>query len=196
MCIIYITVCLYGVTAITKTMCFQRTDRGTDELDRPIENTSFIVKDFDKCDYVHNIECNMTGLTIIQMNVRGITQKKGKITELLDNCVKGRSVDVILLCEMWLMTFSPTIKIPGYNLHHIDRSNKKGGGVGILVSSKLRHKHRPDLDYTGMIVENITIEIALRNNSFVLCSAMYRLPNTNAHAFIDKFSKIVCNYKK
>ena len=177
-------------------MCFQRTDRGTDVLDRPIDNMSFIVKDFDKCDYVHNVECNISDLMIIQMNVRGITHKKGKITELLDNCVKDKSVDVILLCETWLTPFSPTIQIPGYEFYHIDRSNKKGSGVGILVSNKLRHKHRPDLDYTSTIVENITIEIALRNNSFVLCSAMYRLPNTNAHTFIDEFSKIVCNYKK
>ena len=187
---------LQSVTVLLLTMCFQKIDRGTDVLNRPIENMSFVVEEFDKCDYVDSIKCNKNDLTFIQLNVCGITHKKTKITELLDNCIKGGPVDVILLCETCLTPFSPTIHIPGYDFYHIDRSNKKGGGVGILVSNKLRHKHRPDLECSSTILENITIEIALRNNSFVLCSAMYRPPNTSAHDFIDDFSRIVCNLKK
>ena len=40
---------------------------------------------------------------------------------------------------------------------------KKGGGVGILVSNRLRHKHRPDLELKCSSLENITVEIALQN---------------------------------
>ena len=122
-------------------MCFQKVDQGTDALGRKIESTNFIIEDFDKCDYVEQIETTSNDLTFIQLNVRGITNKKSKITHLLESCIKGKEVDVIQLCETWLTPFSPTIVLPGYKLYHIDRSNKKGGGVGILVSRRLKHKH-------------------------------------------------------
>ena len=115
-------------------MCFQKIDRGSDALGRKIKGTNFTIEDFDKCDYVEQIETATNDLTFVQLNVRGITNKRMKISQLLENCVKGREVDVILLCETWLTPFSPTIALPGYDFYHIDRSNKKGGGVGILVS--------------------------------------------------------------
>ena len=37
------------------------------------------------------------------------------------------------------------ITIPGYDLYRQDRTQKKGGGVAILISNKLRHCARQDL---------------------------------------------------
>ena len=80
---------------------------------------------FDKCDYVEQIKTSTDDLTFVQLNVHGITNKTVQITQLLENCVKGREADVVLLCETWLSPFSPSIAIPGYEFYHIDRSNKK-----------------------------------------------------------------------
>ena len=66
---------------------------------------------------------NHDDLMIIQLNVQGITNKKEKIIHLLENSIKGQEVDVILLCETWLISFSPTIDIPRYDFYHINRSN-------------------------------------------------------------------------
>ena len=114
-------------------MCFQKIDHGSDALGRNIDCIKFTIEDFDNCDYIEQIETTTNDLIFVQLNVWRITHKQSKIVALLENCVKGKDVDVILLCETWLNPFSPTISLPGYNFYHIDRSNKKGGGVGILV---------------------------------------------------------------
>ena len=87
------------------------------------------------------------------------------------------------------------ILLPGYDFYHIDRSNKKGGGIGILVSKHLKHKHRPDLESACSFLENITIELELKNKHSVICTLRYRPPNANACEFIEKFSELVCKLK-
>ena len=176
-------------------MCFQKIDRGSDALGRNIDCIKFTIEDFDSCDYVEQIDTTTNDLTFVQLNVRGITHKQAKIVDLLENCVKGKDVDVILLCETWLNPFSPTILLPGYNFYHIDRSNKKGGGIGILVSKHLKHKHRPHLESTCSSLENITIELELKNKHSVICTSIYRPPNANAFEFIEEFSDLVCKLK-
>ena len=172
-------------------MCFQKIDRGTDSLGWHIDELSYVVEEYDNCDYVEHVNIDPKDVTIVQLNVHGVASKQTKIIHLLENCVKGSNVDVILLCETWLSPFSPTVSLPGFVFYHIDRSNKRGGGVGILLSKKLKHKHRPDLEVLNSVLENITVEILLRNNQKLLCTSMYRPPNTNASEFIEAFSDIV-----
>ena len=57
---------------ITVHMCFQKVDRGTDALGRKIDCTNFTIEDFNKCDYVEQIETSTNDLTFIQLNVHGI----------------------------------------------------------------------------------------------------------------------------
>ena len=186
---------LFWIVLLIVHMCFQKIDRGTGALGRRIECSNFTIEDFDKCDYVEQIETSTNDLTFVQLNVRGITNKKLKITQLLESCIKGREVDVILLCETWLTPFYLTIAIPGYDFYHIDRSNKRGRGVGILVSNRLKHKQRPDLELKCSSLENLTIEIVLRNKKTVICTSLYRPPHTNASEFIKEFSDLVCKFK-
>ena len=46
--------------------------------------------------------------------------------------------------------------------------------MGILISRRLRHRHQSDLEIKNSIIENITIEISLRNNKSVLGTSLYR----------------------
>ena len=186
---------LFWFVLLIAHMCFQKIDQGSDALGRNIECTNFAIEDFDRCDYVEQIETATSDLTFVQLNVQEITYKRTKISELLENCVKGREVGVILLCETWLKLFSPTIALPGYDFYHIDRSNKKGGGVGILISKRLKHKQRCDLEVTCSSLENITIELELKNKHSVICTSVYRPPNTNASEIIEEFSSLVCKVK-
>ena len=80
-------------------MCFQKIDCGSDALGRNIDCTKFIIEDFDRCNYVERIYTASNDLTFVQLNVQGITHKQAKIVDLVENCVKGKDVDVILLCE-------------------------------------------------------------------------------------------------
>ena len=189
-------ICLCYLLLTTVQMCLQKNLRGTDYLGRPIDDLNYVIEDFDSCDYVEYVNIVPKDVTVVQLNVRGIASKQSKITHMIEHCVKGSKVDVILLCETWLSPFSPSITLPGYDFYHIDRSNKRGGGVGILVSKRLKHKHRPDLELVNPVLENITIEILLRNNQKLLCTSMYRPPNTNVTDFIETFSNIVGKIEK
>ena len=59
-------------------MCFQNVDRGRDALARTIENLNFVIEEFDRCDYVEQVETDQDDLTFVQLNVCGITNKKNK----------------------------------------------------------------------------------------------------------------------
>ena len=106
-------------------MCFQKIDRGTDSLGQRIDELSYVVEEYDNCDYVEHVNIDPKDVTIVQLNVRGVASKQTKIIHLLENCVKGSNVDMILLCETWLSPFSLTVSLPSYDFYHIDRSNKR-----------------------------------------------------------------------
>ena len=114
----------------------------------------------------------------MQLNVRGIGLKKSQLIDLVDNSVQNKQPDVLLISETWLTPFSPKLDIPGYDLYRQDRVHKKGGGVAILVSSKLRCTDRPDLASKLEESECMTIEIKLKNSDCCLVSSMYRPPNS------------------
>ena len=173
--------CLWWLLLILLQMCLQNIDRGTDSLGRPIDELNYVVKEYDNCDYVEHVNIDSKDVNIVQLNVQGIASKQTKIIHLLENCVRGSTVDMILLCETWLSPFSPTISLPGYDFYHIDRSTKQGGGVGILVLKRLKYKHRPDLEILNPILENVTVEILLRNNQKLLCTSMYRHQRNRIH---------------
>ena len=63
---------LCWIVLITIHMCFQKVDRGTDALGRKIDCTNFTIEDFNKCDYVEQIETSTNDLTFVQLNVHGI----------------------------------------------------------------------------------------------------------------------------
>ena len=115
---------------------------------------------------------------------------------LIDTAVHDREPDLILLSETWLTPFSHAFSIPGYELHHLDRKNKKGGGVGILSSSKLRCTVRTDLSSNLLESECITLEIALRNGEHCLVSSIYRPPNSKLPVFLASYSSLICAMKK
>ena len=81
--------------------------------------------------------------------------------DLINNTVQDKDPDLILLSETWLTPYSPTFKIPGYDFHHLDRQNRKGGGVGILSSINLRCNLRKDLSSILDESECVTIDITM-----------------------------------
>ena len=77
--------------------------------------------------------------------------------------MQNKQPDVLLISETWFTPFSPKLDVPGYELYRQDRLHKKGGGVAILVSSKLRCTDRPDLSSNLEQSESMTLEIRLNN---------------------------------
>ena len=85
--------------------------------------------EFDKCDYITDkFQSVVNDLCIVQLNVRGISSKQSSLQHLIENCISNRTPDVLVLSETWLTPFSPTIKVPGYEFCHKDRTSRRGGG--------------------------------------------------------------------
>ena len=164
---------MFIVILIVLDMCLHPTvDRKLSTLYDKYHNNS--LDEFDNCDYVYNVsDVDWTDLVEMQLNIRGIGSKKRQLIDLVDNSVDNKEVDVVLISETWLTACSPKLDIPGYELHRQDCSHKKGGGVAILISSKLCCIARPDLSSKLEESECVTLKIMLKNGDRCLVSSMY-----------------------
>ena len=155
------------------------------------------LEQFDTCDYLQSVKfVHQDDLIVMQLNIRGLYSKISLLINLLSSCANGRQPDVVLLSETWLTPASPPVDIPGYDLVHCCRSNKRGGGVGILVSKNLRYTMCNTI--TSCMAENecITIELELRSRDKCIISSMYRPPNVNIQSFQCCYNSLVCEMNK
>ena len=178
------TMCLHPIIDCTVSNCYDK-------------YTNVSLDEFDNCDYVTCVsDVSNNELVVIQLNVWGLCSKCSQLIELIKTPVQSKDPDLILLSETWLTPFSPTFSISGYEFHHLDRQNKKGGDVGILSSSKLRCTLRDDLTSRLSESECVTVDITMRNGEHCLVSSMYRPPNSEIPVFLASYSSLVCAMKK
>ena len=94
-----------------------------------------------ECPYIEesklsNLEPAKTDLSIIQLNIRGLLNKQDQIKDL----VKNTKTDIVLLCETWLRKDTePLVNINSHKFYSNYRTDKIGGGVGILVNKTFAH---------------------------------------------------------
>ena len=151
----------------------------------------------DDCDYLYQVKnVDSDDLVIIQINIRGILSKISLLKNLIENSIAGRSPDVIIISETWLTPTSPTVKIPGYRLVHKCRQDRKGGGVGILVSEHIRFLELQSLTSDVRENEVVSVELTLRTGKRCIVSSMYRAPNTSPLIFQCCYDSLVCAMKK
>ena len=151
----------------------------------------------DDCDYLYQIKnVDSDDLVIIQINIRGIMSKLSLLKNLIDNSIANRCPDVIIVSETWLTPTSPSVKIPGYKFVHKCRQDRKGGGVGILVSDNLRFFELNTLTSDVRENEVVTVELTLRTGKRCIVNSMYRAPNTSPLVFQCCYNSLVCAMKK
>ena len=105
---------------------------------------------------------------------------------MIDNCLSKGTPDVLLLSETWLTPFLPKLQIPGYETYQRNRLEKKGGGVAILLSSKLRYTPL-NVKFESNVFESIFVNVLLRNEENVTLGSIYRPPNTNPTKFNEEY---------
>ena len=148
------------------------------------------------CDYiplelVSTLNVADNDLITVQLNIRGLISKQIDLTKLLANCLSNSKIDVIMLCETWVTPDTKgLINIPGYQFVGKERMNKKGGGIGLLILNELKYKIRNILCMMTDHFECFTIEIAMKGRN-ILCTSVYRPPNTNAKAFLHDMNKMM-----
>ena len=140
----------------------------------------------DCCDYVDYADFreyppkrDKSGLSVMQLNIRGLLNKQENLKNLLDRIKKHENLDVVLIVETWLKkSTTKKIDIPGYKFTGSHREGKKkGGGVGILIANQLQWRTRKDLTLHIQNFENLTIEVKT-DKEILLFSTIYRPPNT------------------
>ena len=178
------------------TMCLHpKLDSKLTTLYDRYENVS--LEEFDNCDYVDKVtNVNDNDLVVMQLNIRGIGSKKSHLLDLIDNSIESKRLDVILLSETWLTPFSPSLNIPGYTLHRQDRYHKKGGGVAILVSNKLRCTVIDEINSNLPETECLAVSVSLRNGGSCVFCSMYRPPNSNTQTFLASYNSLLSVIKK
>ena len=151
--------------------------------------------DIDNCSYEdlnNDLPCDSSDLSIIQLNIRGLTSKLGDLNYILNHSFNTKHPDVVLLCETWLSCRSPKPIIQGYNIERSDREHKKGGGVAILISTACRYRRRKDLEQSNCSsFESCFIELENWRSNLIIGS-VYRPPNTEP----DRFTEIFKDVKK
>ena len=187
---------LFCLLLLALKMCLHPVlDRKLSDLYSKYKNVN--LDEFDNCDYVHKItDVCQTDLVVLQLNIRGIGSKRTDLIDLIDSSVQGRQPDVLLLSETWLTPYSPKFSISGYELFHQDRTDKRGGGVAISISNKLRCCIQTDLSSKLKESECITVDIALKNGNHCLVSSMYRPPNSDIPTFVASYNSLICAMKR
>ena len=152
---------------------------------------------YDRCDYLDpdsNADIllnNDSDLNIVQLNIRGLISKQGKLCNEIKGNNNSYMVHVFILNETWVTKANEhMIHIPNYKFICKHRTNKKGGGVGLLVHDKLQFRARNDirLDYDSDL-EYQFIELKSRKRN-ILVGSMYRPPQSKEKEFLKDYRKL------
>ena len=139
-----------------------------------------------------NLNCNSfgTGLSLLHMNIRSISNKFDKITNFLGQ-LKVK-FPIVGISETWLVDCCHFVKIVGYNFLHKPRVNRIGGGVGIYIGEHLNYKERPDLAFCdNECAESLFVEINRSNEKNVIVGIVYRPPDSKLNEFLCDFDLLV-----
>ena len=102
---------------------------------------------------------------------------------------------MILLSKTWLNKSSPKISLPGYNTYNVHRTQKKGGGVSILVSSVIKSCCKTvniQLNTTELCLVEIKLEHNQKNK---VVGSLYRPPNTSCVEFVSEYESLINHLK-
>ena len=138
--------------------------------------------------------------SIFHLNIRSISNKFDMFKQLTSTL--NKKFKVIGLTETWLNDDNANnFGLEGYKYIGVNRSNKKGGGVGIYATEKFNYKLRNDLSTNvDDVIESTFIEIIASTGKNIIVGVIYRPPNNKFDTFeiamngilntIDKENKI------
>lgn len=117
------------------------------------------------------------------------------INDFLD-ILKGK-FKIIALSETWMdEERGCDFHIDGYELHHINRVNKKAGGVALFVNSDLKCKPIECMTVAvDDLMECVTVEIEMERSCNIVVTCIYRIPRTMIETFTDAIDDILSKAK-
>lgn len=92
--------------------------------------------------------------------------------------------------ETWIHERTPLLfHMDDYSFYHSDRSNRKGGGVALLVHNYFNVKVRKDIILSDNYCESLFIEIPIPNKKNIIVGIIYRDPNKSVIDFNENFNQ-------
>ena len=153
----------------------------------------------DPCCYIDSIKelnADSNDLIVTHLNIRSLSNKLVGLSNLLQDT----SSDVCLLNETWLNDRNKALcQFDDYELESVERSCRKGGGVGILISKTLNYKRLPELEIKSSCLESCVIKLKPSRGKSVIIASWYRPPNSNCNEFksiFNRFLNKICGEKK
>lgn len=117
-------------------------------------------------------------LTLLHLNVRSAKNKHDDLAVLFD-CI-GPNVDVIMLTETWYRCSADYFLLPGYSHFNLNRENRQGGGIAMLVKNKVSCELLESFCKITDFYEVVTVRF--KNT---LLSVVYRPPSSPVMPLLD-----------
>lgn len=110
-----------------------------------------------------------------------------KYRDEIARVLKLTKMDIVAISEHNIKAHTPKhlYKIEGYKLFHVNRENKKCGGVGILVNDLYANKAKKiNINFKELQPETIFLEVTI-NFKKLLIGCLYKSPGTRYGVFSD-----------
>lgn len=98
---------------------------------------------------------------------------------------------VVVLTETWLDDSAEWQDVAGYNAFHAVRSSRTGGGVTVLVDSRLESEQIAELSLITDSYEACTVKIKDSKSESHMITGVYRPPNASLTMFNANFFQIL-----
>ena len=139
-----------------------------------------------KCYYINEIselETNKKDLLVMHLNICSIIPRQQDLLKLLVN----NNIDLCTVSETWLNDQNTSLlKLPNYIIEHTPRSNKRGGGVGIILIKTLKYKQHNDIEQKIKSLELCVLQIDGLNSDLLVVS-LYHPPNSDKQKFMNEY---------
>ena len=126
------------------------------ELDESLWNDNCNYTEIETCS---NLNPSNYNLLVLQLNIQSILAHQHELKQLLQDLEKkNSSIDVVLLCETFLMKKTiGMVNVVGYTHVSNYRSTKKGGGISLLIKDGICYKE--DQNWTYFKKEKLNLSL-------------------------------------
>lgn len=98
----------------------------------------------------------------------------------------SKPFDIIAPSETWLcLQKGFDFELKGYESNYMNRKGERGGGVALYIENSLNYKVVENMTISiDDSMECITVEICMEKPKNLICSCLYRVPDSSTERFI------------
>jgi len=139
-------------------------------------------------DYVNCVnDINLNYLNILCLNIRSINAHFDELILYLENDIKCKQIDILVLTETWHNTISCHYKMAGYNLFFSSTKRNQNDGIIIFVKNHINTEFF-DFNFT----ENNIVKLSLNiNNIPITIICVYRSPSVDNITLVNSLKEVL-----